>query len=123
MTMCRECSLPRRRDQYEENPDKQRQGVYNRRFDVVNRVMTMKIESPCFDCNKHYPSYVMEYDHVRGIKKDTISNLVSKNAPWEKIKEELAKCDLVCANCHRERTFMRKGVTQLDYYHEDYQLD
>jgi hypothetical protein len=120
MAMCRECSLPRRRQQYEENPETQRQAVYNRRSDVAGRVMQLKIETPCFDCDKYYPSYVMDFDHVRGVKKSGVSKLVAKNSPWEEIQEEIDKCELVCANCHRERTFRRKGVSQLDYYHEDY---
>ena len=123
MAMCRDCSLPRRRDQYKENPEQQRQGVYNRRAVVTERVMEIKINTPCFDCGKYYPSYVMDFDHVRGTKKSGVSSLVSINAPWEEIQEEIDKCELVCANCHRERTFKRKGVSQLDYYHEDYDID
>jgi hypothetical protein len=52
---------------------------------------------------------VMEYDHVRGKKVDNISNLVGR-VGWERLEKEIAKCDLVCANCHRERTFQRQGV-------------
>ena len=123
MAMCRECSLPRRRKQYEENPENQRQAVYARRETVRELSMRYKTENPCVDCNKFYPSYVMDLDHVRGEKKKAVSALVSANRPWDEIKEEIDKCDLVCANCHRERTYKRLGVTQLDYYHEDYQLD
>ena len=123
MAMCRECSLPRRRKQYKENPEPQREGVYARRRYVTERYMEFKINNPCTDCHKFYPSYVMDLDHVRGEKVAGVSSLVNRNAPWEVIQEEIDKCDLVCANCHRERTYKRLGVTQLDYYHEDYQLD
>lgn len=57
---------------------------------------------PCTDCEKTYPPYVMDFDHVRGEKSFNISRgkCISKN----KLLEEIAKCDVVCANCHRERT-------------------
>lgn len=60
---------------------------------------------PCKDCGKSYPPYIMEFDHLKD-KKFTISNsfrLVSKTI----ILKEIAKCELVCANCHRERTHQR----------------
>jgi hypothetical protein len=62
---------------------------------------------PCADCGNGYPPYVMQFDHVRGTKKFNISH----NAFWTSLRvvqEEIAKCDIVCANCHAERTHQRK---------------
>lgn len=64
----------------------------------------MKESTPCSDCGKYYPSYVMDFDHVRGIKNNNISKL-SNMASRNKLKDELLKCEIVCANCHRERTY------------------
>jgi hypothetical protein len=47
----------------------------------------------------------MDFDHVRGVKVTHISQLVQGNL--QKIKDELEKCELVCSNCHRERTHQR----------------
>lgn len=63
---------------------------------------------PCLDCKQIFPTYVMDFDHVRGEKK----YLVSKLRSWhyvneETIKTEIEKCDIVCANCHRIRTQQR----------------
>jgi hypothetical protein len=44
----------------------------------------------------------MDFDHVRGVKKAMVSTM-THNA-WRTVLEEIAKCDLVCANCHRDRT-------------------
>lgn len=61
---------------------------------------------PCMDCGIEYPPYVMDFDHVRGVKEFPISEGVMKSSI--RILLEVAKCDVVCANCHRIRTFTRK---------------
>lgn len=67
-----------------------------------------KVKSrPCTDCGVAYPPYVMDFDHVRGEKLFNISQAFVQNRPWEEIAAELDKCDLVCANCHRLRTWTR----------------
>lgn len=64
---------------------------------------------PCMDCGKIYPAWVMDFDHKEGeIKVSSISAMITHNpANFERIKEEISKCDLVCANCHRQRTHDR----------------
>lgn len=61
---------------------------------------------PCQDCGQSFPHYVMEFDHVpeRGPKQFNISRGNTGSSAW---LTELAKCDLVCANCHRARTYER----------------
>lgn len=62
--------------------------------------------APCTDCGVKYPFYIMDFDHRNpGEKRITISRSMCSLA---KLKEELEKCDLVCANCHRERGYKRK---------------
>ena len=46
----------------------------------------------------------MEFHHRNQNEKDfPVSLMMRASIPWEKIREELDKCDLVCANCHREK--------------------
>jgi hypothetical protein len=65
------------------------------------RINTLK-KSPCVDCGETWPPEAMDFDHVRGEKTASIANL--GECSWERVQEEIAKCDLVCANCHRVRT-------------------
>ncbi len=59
----------------------------------------------CTDCHDCFPVVCMDFDHrdpetkIKGIM-----TMVSLCRPWDEIETELAKCDLVCANCHRMRT-------------------
>lgn len=65
-------------------------------------------ENPCTDCGQHYPFYVMEFDHREGEEKvDAIANLAA-NGSLKALLAELGKCDVVCANCHRARTYFRR---------------
>lgn len=57
---------------------------------------------PCADCRRRFPPAVMEFDHVRGRKIRPVANM--KYYKLERLMKEIAKCDLVCSNCHAERT-------------------
>lgn len=61
---------------------------------------------PCMDCQIPYPSYIMEFDHREPSKKNfTIGEYgASGSSGIQRLLNEIAKCDVVCANCHRERT-------------------
>lgn len=62
---------------------------------------------PCKDCLRTYPPYVMDFDHRPGeTKLFEISKGYRRNARVT-VLAEIAKCDLVCANCHRIRTHNR----------------
>jgi hypothetical protein len=57
---------------------------------------------PCVDCLESNP-VVLEFDHLDPSNKlYNISNMMSNS--WAKIKIEIDKCEVVCANCHRKRT-------------------
>jgi hypothetical protein len=64
---------------------------------------------PCTDCGKIYHYCIMDFDHLEGhTKKANISVLVNNsNTSVRVLQEELAKCEIVCSNCHRVRTFNR----------------
>jgi len=67
----------------------------------------LKTKTPCVDCGINYPYYVMDFDHVRGVKHANVMELVSTLSK-KRIDQEIAKCEIVCSNCHRIRTHIRK---------------
>ena len=74
-------------------------------------VVDKKKNVPCMDCGEKYPHYVMDYDHRPGVVKiDKINRLCNRGVSLKKIQTEIDKCDLVCANCHRSRTYERLEV-------------
>jgi len=99
-----------RRKSYEKNKAKYHQTAVERKTHWLAMVRSAK-SVPCVDCNQSYPYYVMQFDHVRGEKVDSISRLISCRR-YHLVKEEIAKCEVVCANCHASRTFSRMVSTE-----------
>lgn len=72
------------------------------------RVDGIKGTTPCMDCKTIYPAECMDFDHRPGTEKIAcVGTMVAHGWAWEKIEAEIAKCDLVCSNCHRIRTKRR----------------
>jgi hypothetical protein len=69
-------------------------------------VIKLKTGRHCMDCQELYPHYLMDFDHVRGIKLGNIYDL-ARLGDIPALLREVDKCDLVCSNCHRHRTYMR----------------
>lgn len=58
---------------------------------------------PCADCGQSFPPVAMDFDHKPGeIKSFQVGDSMSRSK--ETLLAEIAKCELVCANCHRVRT-------------------
>lgn len=69
--------------------------------------------NPCVDCGETN-TIVLEFDHVGDDKDFNISDATRKGYSMTKIKEEIAKCEVRCANCHRKKTYERGGWTHKD---------
>jgi len=61
------------------------------------------------DCGRVFPPQVMQWDHLPGAQKLGDISTGLRRRSRTQILEEIAKCELVCANCHTIRTFERSG--------------
>ena len=73
---------------------------------VRKYVQRQKESSPCMDCGVSYPYYVMEYDHIENNKIRSVAKITS-NGSLDQVIKEISKCDLICSNCHKARTWKR----------------
>ena len=105
-SQCKSCQKLLRKKHYSNNISKISGQVKNYRLKIRQFLISLKESSPCLDCNKKYPYYVMDFDHKYD-KKFSIGN-GSFHYSEKELLEEIEKCDLVCANCHRERTHKRR---------------
>jgi len=80
----------------------------NRKIRKRNRdyIKNIKESNPCMDCGEFYPFYVMHFDHIYD-KNGSVSDLSRASSSIERIQKEIDNCELVCANCHAERTYSR----------------
>ncbi|MBX3030894.1 MAG: hypothetical protein KF809_12100 [Chloroflexi bacterium] len=63
---------------------------------------------PCADCGGRFPPCAMDFDHRDpDTKRMAVSRMIGR-AGTTTIMAEVAKCDIVCANCHRARTYDRR---------------
>ena len=104
---CRDCGKALTQSHYRHN--KQAYLARNARTYARHRELIRQAKSrPCADCGVQYPYYVMDFDHRAGEAKSFELSSVARKTVRE-IMNEIAKCDVVCSNCHRERTHRRRG--------------
>lgn len=110
---CYPCQKEQMRDHYLRNKEK-----YMARAATQKAVLRALVDSlkdrPCADCGINYPPWVMDLDHLDpATKVASVSEMVNTRATREGIIAEAAKCDAVCANCHRQRTHARSEALKL----------
>lgn len=94
---------PEERDQR----DKEYAAAYQKKrmAEFRYKINKYKVEKGCIDCGYNLHAVALDLDHVRGTKVRPVSQMGLFSQ--KKIDEELAKCEVVCANCHRVRTHQR----------------
>jgi hypothetical protein len=72
-------------------------------------LLSLKDGRPCTDCGRVFPPEVMQWDHLPGVLKLGNISTDLRGRSRDEVLQEIAKCELVCANCHAIRTFARAG--------------
>lgn len=71
----------------------------------IEEYINQRKNKPCEVCLGQFHPWQMDFDHLdRVAKLSTVSELHQKRAAIQRIEEEMAKCRLLCANCHRIET-------------------
>ena len=98
--------------QSRKNPETRKKnsiGAMRRQRKLAEEVRLLKESVPCTDCKKKHPYWRMQFDHIGSDKVANVSRLMS-NCCRKKLFDEIEKCELVCANCHTDRTHARRAV-------------
>ena len=116
-TLCKSCNRAYCAGHYRENADKYKKRAAEN--SIVRRdMMHLKLfvylsQHPCVDCPESDP-IVLELDHREAADKlHNLSRMWYNGYSWAKIEQEIAKCDVRCANCHRRRTARQQGWSNL----------
>lgn len=86
---------------YNKNKKKQLEYVMNRRKKIRKWLQEYKKTLKCERCTENHPA-CLDFHHVAGKKDIEISKIVNCGRSIESIKKEMAKCIVLCANCHRK---------------------
>lgn len=109
---CRDCKRTAQKAWYTKHRDVHYANVKQRRQAVADQVVEQLIvyfqTHPCVDCGENDP-VVLDFDHVRGAKRYEISSRVGAGYSWEGLLQEIEKCEVRCANCHRRKTARQLG--------------
>ncbi len=112
---CRDCNRERSQVYYQRHYEKHKKVVIARskrvRQEHARRIFEFLETHPCVDCGETDP-VVLEFDHVRGRKISAVCSMLRLGKAWQRIVEEINKCEIRCANCHRRKTAIERG-----YYH------
>lgn len=108
---CKECQRRSDQEKYRNrSPEKVQKDKTRRRENLGrSREWLRKIKNnPCLDCGRSFHFFVMDFDHTDPkTKKFDVGTAASQGLSTRALQEEVSKCDLVCSNCHRMRTYSR----------------
>ena len=109
-SLCRACRSAYGKEHYAANRERyiaqSRERKQALALERTRYLLTFFRDHPCVDCGEADP-VVLEFDHL-GDKLFDIGQALPYRR-WQTILDEIAKCEVVCANCHRRRTARRKG--------------
>lgn len=110
---CRACVSAANRRRYVERSEEMRQRLkgFNKKLkdEKALKVFEYLSEHPCVDCGESDP-VVLEFDHRDTARKfRAVAQMIEARYAWGKILEEIEKCDVRCANCHRRKTSKQFG--------------
>ena len=107
-TKCRDCMKIYRKNHYAANSEVIKANVQaareERKRGIEKYLFEYFQDHPCVDCGNPDPR-VLEFDHRDPeLKSINVSQLLGGDHIWSTVYEEIVKCDVRCANCHRIRT-------------------
>ena len=106
-TVCKNCKKPASAAYFQQTKINARLRKKNYKKQARQWVFDYLKSHSCVDCGESDP-IVLEFDH-RSNKKMNISEMVGTAYSIESIQEEIAKCEVVCSNCHARRTAKQFG--------------
>jgi len=76
------------------------------------RILAYLMDHPCVDCGETDP-LVLDFDHREPSTKSNEVSRIVYHRRWRIVLEEIEKCDVRCANCHRRKTARQFGWSKL----------
>jgi hypothetical protein len=102
---CKNCNKDYLKQHYTDNPEYYKNKSRKYKSDLRELINRLKILRGCNSCGFNEHPAVLDFHHRDGTNKSfnigSSLHLVSR----ELLMEEIAKCDVLCANCHRIKSY------------------
>ena len=117
-SQCKDCQKAQEKIHYQESKERQiavketAQFQKNRNIQLVENARA----AGCRKCGEKR-SYVLDFHHRIPAEKENVLAHMIKSSSEENLLAEIAKCDILCANCHREFHYLEKekGISYEEY--------
>ena len=96
---------------YEENKAKHISYVRNRDKKIKNWLKEYKSSLKCEICGENHPA-CLDFHHINPNEKSFALGRVNKFLSIKLLQSEIAKCKILCANCHRKEHYKQKEKEQ-----------
>ena len=103
-SVCKECHSIYRKNHYQLNKEKYINKAKLNKEKYKKEFLIWLSSKECLDCGNS-DIRVLEFDHLYN-KSFNISSMIGQRK-LDSFMDEIFKCDVVCANCHRIRTVER----------------
>ena len=77
-----------------------------RRQRITREIAKIKAGAACA-CGESHPA-CLDFHHESGAKEETVANAMRRGWSLERVLAEIAKCTLICSNCHRKLHFRKR---------------
>lgn len=108
--LCKPCKREYDNNHYKNNAHRKDYIKANREKSLKSAeeyILEYLLKNPCIDCGEPDP-IVLEFDHIDPSIKDGVISVL-KRSSLSKVKKEIEKCEVRCANCHRRKTAKQFG--------------
>lgn len=98
---------------HQRNREKRLARIYERKAAIYQHVQNIKSQLCCVDCGQRHPA-TLQFHHLNSEDKVfNISDAARRGTSLERIKKEMEKCIVLCANCHLIRHYNMRKKNQI----------
>jgi hypothetical protein len=103
---CKICHNTFRKRCYDKNRVSEIARSSARKRDLANWILQLKSSMSCSKCPENHPA-TLQFHHCSGDKELNISAAYSRGWSKDRILREIAKCEVLCANCHAKEHYQQ----------------
>ena len=112
-SMCKNCQKKYNKEWYKKNKEKVIKDVSKRKKEIQSFIREYKKELCCEICSENHPACLV-FHHIDNTNKDyNVSTMGKYGLSKKKIIEEISKCKVLCANCHRKLHEFLRNQTEI----------